>query len=955
MQCGANSHTQTIMKLHSSSTHLIASCIATLALTACGGGGGGGTPVSPQTSAVTDTAPSTQNNAPEDMATAAAVRDSTGVAAVVPVSYGSGWIAPSTQAYLDSNIAPNANAPVYTPVFTGTGYYVDVITGNDNNPGTIDAPWRTLVKASAAPLRAGDALLLKCGSVWRDSLELTTSNLREGDYLIGGYGDCSGNRRPIIRASDWIPQTGWNQVAGETRPIYNRTQATEVTRLFINSIPQVPARYPNFRGVGAEFAIASSTGSKQSIKLAAADLATLSTQDLIGATIHVKVTQWQFETAKIQTVDTATGVITFDHALPFVVKDGSGFILEGKRWMLDAPGEWYYDVGTKGLLIWTPDGTSPANFSGMEAAVRDYGLTVKWAKNVRIERIRVEQQAQDGIRLIETPNAVISDVVALHVKEHGISVVTAADVTIKNAWVLDAGRRGILARETPNIQVLNNIVQDNGGFGRIEDTDSAVDVLGVGALIKGNLIERSASVGIHFANRPNVVIEDNTIYQPCLRFTDCGGIYTWTATAPTPPVTAYVARAMVRNNIIVSSRSNLEGCGYSCKNLATGIYLDDMSSGATLQGNTISDTEIGIGIHNGHFNILSGNVIRNVSFAVFRIMQTRTDNALTVGNQFLNNSLVSSKTMALVNGLPADTGYVHAFYWFHTSDPTVYFTKNNTVLSGNTILSTQKNAEATWAFTTWTTNKPLFKADWKVYAPTDTSVSRVVYRPFVATTEANLLKNGGFSSAITNGWSTYFDPEKKGGSFTLGKFAPCGTVDCGRQYMASDVDQLFSSPIQLNTTAGQNLYVFRLSAVAGAAGGPRKAAIRRAVSPWENYGLSTPSVTLAPGESLEQEQYFLAKMGDPGVLDLHGSAGSETFIRSASVNRVASVEFATPNKQSIHVLNPTTTDLTFPCIALKISSCDVVDEDGDRVVFPLVVPARGSVQVFARDTKWMIP
>lgn len=945
------------MKLHSPSPLLIASCIATLVLTACGGGGGGGssTPVAPV--ALTDNNPtgSSPNVAGEDMATAAAVRSSNGVASVVPVSYGSGWIAPSTQAYLDSNIAPNAAAPAYTPVFTGTGYYVDVVTGNDNNPGTIDAPWRTLTKASAAPLRAGDALLLKCGSVWRDSLELTTSNLRYGDYLIGGYGDCSGTRRPVIRASNWISQTGWAQITGESRPIYSHPQATEVTRLFINTIPQLPARYPNYKGIGAEFAIATSTGSKQSMKLAAADLAALASQDLIGATIHVKVTQWQFETAKIQAVDTGTGVITFDHALPFVVKDGSGFILEGKRWMLDAPGEWFYDVGTKELLIWTPDGTTPANYSGMEAAVRDYGLTVKWAKNVRIERIRVEQQAQDGISLIETPNATVSDVVALHVKEHGISVVTAADVTIKGAWVLDAGRRGILGRDTPNIQILNNIVQDNGGFGRIEDTDSAVDVQGVGALIKGNLIERSASVGIHFANWSNVVVEDNTIYQPCLRFTDCGGIYTWTATAPTPPVTSYVARAMVRNNMIVSSHSNLEGCGYSCKNLATGIYLDDMSSGATLQGNTISDAEIGIGIHNGHFNILSGNVIRNVSFASFRIMQTRPDDALTVGNQFLNNALVSSKSMALVNGLPADTGYVHAFYWFHTSDPTVFFTKNNTVLSGNTILSTQKNAEATWAFTTWTTNKPLFKADWKAYAPTDTSVSRVVYRPFVANTEANLLKNGAFSSAITNGWTTYFDPLIKGGTFTLGKFAPCGTVDCGRQYMASNVDQLTSSPIQMNTTAGQNLYVFRMSAVAGATGGPRKAAIRRAVSPWENYGLSTVAVTLAPGESLEQEQYFLAKFSDPGVLDLHGSAGSETFIRSASVNRVASVDFATPNKQVIHVLNPTTTDLTFPCIALKLTTCDMVDEDGDKIVFPLVVPARGSVQVFARDTKWMIP
>ena len=847
----------------------------------------------------------------------------------------------------------SSNNGEYTPLFSGTGYYVDFYTGNDNNAGTIDAPWRTLAKAASAPLRAGDALLLKCGSVWRESLEITTAAGRDGDFLIGGYGDCSGDRRPVIRASDWLPQTGWNKVSGEDRPIFSRPWNTVVTRLMVDGIPQVPGRYPNFKGMGAEYAIAVSNSSRQSFKLRPSDLAELGSRDLIGAVIHVKSTQWLLETAKIQSFDSATGVVTLDRQLPYSVREGAGYIIEGKRWMVDAPGEWFYDNDTKELVVWTNDGASPANHAGIEAASRDYGLTVKWAKNVRVERIRVEQQSQDGIRLIETPNAVVSDVVAAFVNEHGISVIDASNTIVQGSTIIAAGRRGIIGRETPNIQILGNKVSDTGGYGRADDTDGAIAVYAEGALVKGNFIERSASVGVHFSNRLRTVIEDNTVYRSCMRFTDCAGIYTWTSTAPTLPVTSYVARGTVRNNIIVTSRSNLEGCGMSCKNLATGVYLDDMTSGLTVQGNTISDVEIGIALHNASYNIIQGNSIRNVSFASIRTLQTRSDNGLTVGNQFLNNSLVSTKAMAMSNGLPADSDFVHAFYWFHGSDPAIYFTKNSTVVSGNTILTTQKNAEASWGFATWSTSKVLPSATWKQYASTDKAVSRVVYRDFVANVEANLLKNGAFDPAITDGWTTYFDPAATGGSFSMGKFSSCSGSTCGRFVTASSADQLMSNAFQMNSTSGQNLYVFRMTAVGGPSSDTRRAFIRRQVSPWDNYGLSLPPVTVPAGQKVDVEQYFLAKSSDAGILDLRSSVGSEAYHSNVSVRRVASIEFATPNNQVIHVINPTNSNLTFPCVALKLTSCDVVDENGNRVFWPLTVPARTGTQVFARDPKWV--
>lgn len=936
------------MKLTTRTSILISCCIAAAALTACGGGGG-----SSQDGASNQADTSAQALAGGDVATAAAVSARVTATPVASVVYGNGWISPPPTTTLRSSAPMSSTGSGYFPQFTGIGYYVDAATGNDNNPGTIDAPWRTLTKASSAPLRAGDALLLKCGSVWRDSLEITSANGRDGDFLIGAYGDCSGDRRPVIRASDWLPQTGWSRVAGDDRPIFSRPWPTVVTRLMVDGFPQVLARYPNFKGIGSEYAIAVSNSSRQSFKVRPSDLTELSGRDLVGATIHVKSTQWLLETAKIQSFDPSTGIVTLDRQLPYSIREGAGYIIEGKRWMVDAPNEWFYDNDTKELVVWTNDGASPANHAGLEAAWRDYGLTVRWAKNVRVERIRVEQQSQDGFRLIETPNAIVSDVVAAFAHELGISVLDASNVTVQASTVIAAGRRGIIGRATPNIQILGNKVSDTGGYGRADDTDGAITVFGEGAVVRGNFIERSASVGVHFGNLPNVVIEDNTVYRSCMRFTDCAGIYTWTSTAPTPPQTAYVARGTVRNNVIVTSRSNLEGCGLTCKNLATGVYLDDMSSGVTVQGNTISDVEIGVAMHNASFNIIRGNTIRNVSFASIRTLQTRSDNGLTQGNQYLNNSLVSSKSMAMSNGLPADSDFVHAFYWFHGSDPAIFFTKNGAVVQGNTILTTQKNAEASWGFATWSSGRILQKAAWKQYASTDNTVSRVVYRDFVANVESNLLSNGGFNPSITDGWTTYFDPAAQGSSFSMGTFAACGGGTCGRTVTSSANDQLMSRSFQMNSTAGQNLYVFRMTAIGGSTGDTRRAFIRRAVSPWDNYGLSLPAVTVGAGQRVDIEHFFLAKSSDAGILDIRSSVGSEAFHRNASVSRVSSIEFATPNNQTIHVINPSNTNLSFPCVALKLSSCDVVDESGNRISWPLIVPARTGLQVFARDPKWV--
>lgn len=914
---------------------LIATVLSAALLTACGGGG--------------DSASSN----PSDTAQANKVATTTTPvsASVTPVSSivtGDGWVSATPGVIRERTTTPTSST------ISGTSYYVDIATGNDSNAGTVEAPWKTLTKASTAVLKSGDALLLKCGSVWRDSLNITGNTAKEGNILIGAYGDCSGDKRPIIRASDWIPLDNWTRVTDTTQPIYKRQwTGSPIKRVFAHGQPVMPARYPNFVAIGKEFALATAVGSTSSFKVRPADLQVLADKDIVGATIHVRTLQWLFDTAIVKSFDPATGLVTLDRALSSAIREGAGYILEGKRWMVDGPNEWFFDTDSKDLIVWTPDSINPAAGAGLEAVTRDNAISIGWVNKTRIERIRIEQQAGDGIRLLDSPDSTISDVALYHVYELGVFVGDSPRTTVKNSLVHGAGRRAIVSRNSEAVRIVANQVTDTGGFGRSDDTEAAISVYGQDSLVSGNYIARSGSVGVHFQNLPGVIIENNSVYQPCLRLADCAGIYTWTASSSAAPVTSYTARATVRNNVIVQSFSNTEGCGTACNNLGTGIYLDEMTSGVTLQGNVVSDVEIGIGMHNAHFNIIESNVVRNVAFASIRAIQSRSLAAVFTGNQFRNNSLVSEYAMTLTNGLPADKKRVHAFYWFHNSNPRSMYAPGVNTLSGNKVLTTQQGGEATWGLATWTTSDYMKASEWKAAAPSDSTVSPTTYRSMVANTEANLVPNAAFDPAQGR-WSTYFDPAGTGGSFSMGKFSACGTSNCGRHTAASAGDQLLSGTFKMNAGADQNLYVFRMTTIGGTTDTVRTVGIRRLTSPWDNYGLSLKSINVPAGQTVNTEQFFLAKNADEGTLDLRTTAGTTSFTTNVSVNRVASIEFQNRLKLMANVINPTETPLSFPCIVMKLNSCNAVDEAGKPISWPLVVPARSSVLVHAQDTKWKL-
>src|SRR5258708_2515941 len=82
---------------------------------------------------------------------------------------------------------------------TSISYYVDCNAGNDTHVGTApNTAWRSLTKASQAPLLPGDSLLLKRGCTWSGPLNLSQNGAVGQPIYVGAYGT---GALPIIKSN----------------------------------------------------------------------------------------------------------------------------------------------------------------------------------------------------------------------------------------------------------------------------------------------------------------------------------------------------------------------------------------------------------------------------------------------------------------------------------------------------------------------------------------------------------------------------------------------------------------------------------------------------------------------------------------------------------------------------------------------------------------------------------
>lgn len=647
---------------------IITSSLVVMGMTACGGG--------------SDTAPprdTTQSQRLNDDGQAQAQAIST--PALGTWIKGTGW----------SAALPELPARVFlTPETTsGTTYYIDAraaYTPAELPPAsqlgkTPSTPFTSITeflqKVGSFNLKSGDAILLKCGAVFRNqSMTLAgVSDLYIGPYQPGivGPSDCTGSL-PTLRQAKWGGKTseavGLNWVATSSNSsVYVAPTTSTITRMFKYTEPLAKARYPNANDPYA-YLLADSGVSSTQFKVRTADKQQFDTLGVVGADIYIKSRAWIIERRKV--TDYQNGVITLDRGVAMGdIPAGAGYYLAGKSWMLDQAGEWYQDTGDNKVYYWAQGSSDIPNLEYTDdtrTLVNDQsnGISIRKGSKVRISRIAFEHQEMVALGIYSSSDVTVNGVEVRFASEVGIDVglqgsdgpsnrVTIEQSKVRGVWGLGI-RAGGIARASQtapayplskNVTVQNNLVTETAMHDAAPRASNALEVNGMVAIrlggppplptkdsppsstsldaqAIGNIVLNNAGPGIYLNNgRHGALIDGNTVINACLRTSDCGGIYANNRDeTQSLPAAEGSTSAKISNNIVTGVKGEIEGVpvtNRTTREQAFGIYLDDLSANIEVVGNQISHTAAGIYLHNASWNNVHANTVKYVTLASIEV------------------------------------------------------------------------------------------------------------------------------------------------------------------------------------------------------------------------------------------------------------------------------------------------------------------------------------------------
>lgn len=841
-----------------------------------------------------------------------------------------GWLA----------VMPDDSQPVVPEVRAkGREWFVDAVKGDDMGSGGKASPWKTLGRLKRASLGSGDVVRLRCGSVWRETLFIDGRHWPAG-VTVASDGACASGAAPSIRGSDAVDAAWQADPAQPGVSVADRFGG--VVAVIAKGRRMTPARLPDFRAVGQEFAQADGQNSPRSFRLRDKERRQVGERDLVGATAYVRVMAWQVEKAVVRSYDPGSGVVTLDKDLSSSILTGAGYILEGKRWMLDAPGEWFHDNQAKRLYLMPFDRQRPQP-GEVEAVSRENAVVVRGAKQLRLVGLDIRQTSQVALVVGASSDLTFEGLDFSDPGEYALVVDKSSGLILRDSRVRGSGWASVMTRNTSNALIEGNVIIDSGLAGRAFGSSAAIVANGERNVVNRNVVLRSANAGINFANKEGNRVSNNLVLQPCMRMTDCGGIYTWTGHSPSLATRKRLTRAIVQDNIVLGSASNLEGTGGRGRNLSVGIYLDEMSGGVKVSKNLIAGTENGIYMHNAQFNDIEDNTVRAVSHASVMASMTLPDANVVRGNRVRNNSLVARP--------PARGGdEVFAFKWLQRADPAGFFAGDDAnEVQDNVILKAGVEGHTRWLVGHGLSTQVLSSGDWKRFAAREREqVLKLPPEPARKFTHdvPSLVVDGDFR-ARPSGWSAYFNPAGSGGSVTP---ASCDGTPCLRWVSGHPADVLSSKPFRMDAQAGHNQLVLRYTAKAGPKGATVRATVRRNGPPYEGFGLEQPPMRLQPGQVFRAELPFEAASADPARIDFSAEPGAEVQLSQVSLTKADA-----PNAHQVTVgrslllINLNHKAQAIACLDTKLPDCSAIDEQGREVRWPLNLGPSQRLTIYPRQ------
>lgn len=568
---------------------------------------------------------------------------------------------------------------------SATTYYVNSQTNNSTQSGSWLFPWKTLASVNAANLKAGDKVLLQCGSTWGETLKV-----KSGVTYVASNVSCS--NAPIITGSTLVGALTWQRDSSDTRPVHwadlSSINPEVVTQLIVSTssgrVRLQRARHPNvvkdastgnvisryarldpvyaadgsvaFQWSNPQFPASSFTSEQQQA---------IAIQGWQGAKLYTNMGGY---TMQRYTMAGTTGNITTTmdpestSMYHFPYFGGTPYWLENKRWMLDAEGEWYYDAATKRLYVYMPGGTSPQG-TQLFAAVRSRGIEALGATNFTVSNVVVRETAHDAIYM-ENPSGFTVNKLIVNLAGHrGIYVRGGTSGNIQDSVI-----SGSMAMPISMGDIADNGANTGSGINVIGNTitksgDQFYAYAGIkmarASQAKDNVLTDLPGMGI-LADREADVYR-NTLKRICMAAEDCGAIYI--LGRDDQGNAGYALNASIRSNFVDGVYSSTDGLAQGEQSAGgRGIYVDDFANEVRVSSNYVTNAGTGVLLHYAknigvfsnvlvgnrvtQFSLLEGDPYVDCSKPEHQASFNPCDGNFMTGNQVFSNVMVAKNNNA---------------------------------------------------------------------------------------------------------------------------------------------------------------------------------------------------------------------------------------------------------------------------------------------------------------------
>jgi hypothetical protein len=451
--------------------------------------------------------------------------------------------------------------------------------GNDENPGTIDQPYRT-IQHCATTVGAGWTCLIRAGTY------------RETVSPNSGITIMSYNFEPVIvDGSD--PVTGWVKY---DRAIYRASvnlSSDDTNQVFVGNEMMTEARWPNGNDL---FHVnwARERDGTDPTHIKDPDLPKV---DWTGAKIHLWSGDDPFGNQTGQVTASSPGQITIDvgqtGTCPVICPiPGGYYYLFGTLAALDADREWFYDPNVSTLYFRAPGGVDP-NSLDVRAKRRQYAFDLSGKSGVTIRNISIfastilTDQASTGNNLdhidaeyishftslpvaADDANGINFSILRVHVRDSGI-ILNGSGNTLQNSTIAYSAGAGV-ALEGDGNTVRNNLIHEIDYVG---DYASGIDLDGDNNIVQHNTIYNIGRQGIYVQAVVNEDISYNNMYNAMMLSRDGAEIYVC--------CTQSASAFRIHHNWLHDTRSLISGAAES--NPLAGLMIDWGSKGLNVDQN----------------------------------------------------------------------------------------------------------------------------------------------------------------------------------------------------------------------------------------------------------------------------------------------------------------------------------------------------------------------------------